>query len=616
MIAKMAKVYIAASRADRERLLDALRNLGVVHLIPVDPDAAVADERTVHNLDTVGRAIQVLLAVEAEGTAPEIAPRQAAAEVLDIYRRSVERTGRLNSLHRQLEQIEIWGQTRLESLESLRQAGVDPKFYRVANDDVAAVRAEFVQPIAQLHDKRTLIAIIQRSDGEVELPESAEEIEPPTRDAPALKAEAAEIDEQLQADTKELKTLVNLLPALQAEHAKLEAAAEYTVAKRGGLKQEKIFAVQGWAPADGVESLPADLARLDMPAAVQTIEPDENEEPPTLVRYPRCVKPIKALFDILGTTPGYREYDLSPFFMVALPIFSAMLIGDGGYGLIFLIVGLLGYRKLSRSVARYAANMLLIFAVVSLGWGAISGNFFGVSPMEMISAGGFWAVLGGVLQPLAVLWREDPSAGRAIMIKICFIFATIHLVLAHLRAALGKAPDLRALAELGWCCFLVGMLGIVWAMFFKDSPLLPLRLIFTLLSVGAGLFVLFSYPSRNPAKMLSLGIVTNLLPMIGTFSDTISYIRLMAVGLASYYIASAFNGLAMDVASGGTILIAPAILILLFAHALNICLCLIAIFAHGVRLNMLEFSNNAGVQWAGYPYAPFAVRQPVSKGES
>jgi len=34
---------------------------------------------------------------------------------------------------------------------------------------------------------------------------------------------------------------------------------------------------------------------------------------------------------------------------------------------------------------------------------------------------------------------------------------------------------------------------------------------------------------------------------------------------------------------------------------------MIAILAHGVRLNMLEFSNNVGVQWAGYPYQPFAL---------
>ena len=129
------------------------------------------------------------------------------------------------------------------------------------------------------------------------------------------------------------------------------------------------------------------------------------------------------------------------------------------------------------------------------------------------------------------------------------------------------------------------------------------------------MLICFSFPNRNPAKAIGLGLASNMLPMISAFSDTMSYIRLMAVGLASYYIAFAFNNLAMDVGSGGIIMWLPAGLILVFAHMLNIILGLIAIFAHGVRLNMLEFSSNAGVQWAGYPYAPFARTQTVDVGE-
>ena len=130
-----------------------------------------------------------------------------------------------------------------------------------------------------------------------------------------------------------------------------------------------------------------------------------------------------------------------------------------------------------------------------------------------------------------------------------------------------------------------------------------------LLLGGAVLFVLFSHPSKNPLKMVGLGIADNILGVIGAFSDTMSYIRLMAVGLASYYIASAFNNLGMDIAAGSMILWIPAAVIIILAHALNIALGIIAVFAHGVRLNMLEFSSNAGVQWAGYPYAPFAIER-------
>jgi V/A-type H+-transporting ATPase subunit I len=93
------------------------------------------------------------------------------------------------------------------------------------------------------------------------------------------------------------------------------------------------------------------------------------------------------------------------------------------------------------------------------------------------------------------------------------------------------------------------------------------------------------------------------LPILGTFSDIMSYVRLMAVGLAGSVLASSFNDLAVG---AGPILMVP---ILIFGHGLNIGLCLIALFAHGVRLNVLEFSNNFGLEWSGYPYQPFGRKQ-------
>jgi V/A-type H+-transporting ATPase subunit I len=58
-----------------------------------------------------------------------------------------------------------------------------------------------------------------------------------------------------------------------------------------------------------------------------------------------------------------------------------------------------------------------------------------------------------------------------------------------------------------------------------------------------------------------------------------------------------------------------AIPVLIFGHGLNIGLATVAIFAHGVRLNMLEFSNNAGVQWAGYAYRPFSANTITTTGK-
>ena len=128
-----------------------------------------------------------------------------------------------------------------------------------------------------------------------------------------------------------------------------------------------------------------------------------------------------------------------------------------------------------------------------------------------------------------------------------------------------------------------------------------------LLGGGFLLAVVFDRPDLPIAKRLGIGFAGSLLPLLSAFSDTMSYIRLMAVGLASYHIAAAFNRLGAMVADTITWYAVLPILVVAFGHVLNIGLALIAIFAHGVRLNMLEFSNNAGVQWAGYAYTPYTA---------
>jgi V/A-type H+/Na+-transporting ATPase subunit I len=115
--------------------------------------------------------------------------------------------------------------------------------------------------------------------------------------------------------------------------------------------------------------------------------------------------------------------------------------------------------------------------------------------------------------------------------------------------------------------------------------------------------IIFKQPGTNLLKMIAVGLADFPLSMLSAFSDVISYVRLMAVGLASGVLAASFNDLALS--SGSWLLAIP---IMIMGHALNIGLALIALFAHGVRLNMLEFSNNLGMQWTGYSYKTFLKR--------
>ena len=600
MITPMRKVFVVARAADRDPLLAALRDLGAVHLAPVDPARAVADAETVARIDRVSRAIQILAEVEARGSAPDLSPAEAAEEVLRIQRESVERAGRLSALHLQLEQLALWGEMRLEDFQALQQAGVRVAFYAVPRKAVDQVQADCVHVLGPWPGRRALVAVAGRG-AEIHVPEGSEPVALPPRDRPSIRAEASEIDAALARDGQRLAELAHLVPAMQKALPALRERAAWTLAARGALDDPHLAAIQGWAPADRVDAIARGLASAGLDAAVQSLEPSAEDDPPTLIQYPAWVRPIEGLFKILNIQPGYREMDVSAGFMIALPIFCAMLIGDGGYGLLFLILPALLYRRMAAAMGPQVAQLLMVIGLVTIVWGVMTMSFFGFGPADLRKGQGVWESLGNLLGSLQLLAIDPKSRdSRNMLMQICFIMGAIHLSIAHLWRARFQWPDLRFLNNVGWAVLLWGTFGVVryfvlrgpvWYDWSTPTPYF--------LTAGGALVVLFAEPSWNLPKAVALGLAGSVLPAIATLSDTLSYIRLMAVGLAGGVLAASFNQMALNAGILG-------IPILLFGHGLNLGLCVIALFAHGVRLNVLEFSSNAGMEWSGYAYEPFS----------
>jgi V/A-type H+-transporting ATPase subunit I len=588
MIARMLKAYVVARSQDRDRLLEALRGLGVVHLMPVDPARAVADTETVTARDRLQRAIQILEGTRPAGEPSALPASDAAQEALRIHRDSAELGHRLSALHRQVEQLAFWGDVRLEQFEALRQAGVEPKFFAVRTKEVPRIRAELVHVLGPWPGRRSLVAVIDRT-GQAELPEVAEPLFLPQADRPALRAEAAKIDATLRQDAETMAGLAHLVPALRRERAKLRREAQWTIATRSALADEHLYALQGWVPQDRAAALAAGLDAAGLDVAVQTCEPAPGEEPPTLIQYAWWTRPMKGLFEILGTVPGYAEFDVSTMFMIFLPIFSAILISDTGYGLAYLVLPIVFYRRMAARGLQALAHLVMVIGAFSVVWGFLTCSLFGVD----------YSALVGRARPFIAVNMQKQSMDALMLISITL--GAIHLSLAHLWKAKARFPGLAFLSEAGWALWLWGMYGVVLYFLLKAPfdfhtfPYYPYLLI-----VGGALAILFAAPDRNPLKMLGLGLANFPLSAIGTFGDTVSYVRLMAIGLAASALAVAFN----DMAKG--LPLPAAIPVLAAGHAINVALSIIALFAHGVRLNMLEFSNNLGMQWSGYSYEPFS----------
>lgn len=609
MIVPMSKVYIVTQTREQDKLLDAMGTVGVVHVAPIDPAKAVAHDDTLDAIAEVDMAIRILEGIEPKGKGPDVSPLDAAREAIALHKAVLDEREQLASLHRQADQLAMWGNVELTTLNALRETGLDIRFYTVQEQDVPTLEAECLE-VLTLSSQGVLIAVIDRA-GKFVAPEGAQSVAWPAKDLPTVKSEAQSLDTSIKENDQLLAELAVRLQDLKNYRQSLDTEALLCITQRSGLHVSSLFALQGWVPSTKAGSLSHELKALDIQAAVDVVEPEEEEEPPTLIQYPKWAMPIKALFDMLGTLPGYKEMDLSPFFMVGLPLFAAMLIGDAGYGLILAGAGLLFYKKLVKAAGRPSADLLIIFGVVTMIWGILSANYFGITPQSLKDAG--FESGGDVMASIGLLWRWDGEAARNLVMKISLLLGCVHLVIAHLRRVVELWPNVRAFAEVGWIIILSDMMALIWFLMFIGADKVP-PIVGLILLIGLGCVTWCSEPHSNPVKRILTGFASSILPLLGTFSDIMSYIRLFAVGLASYYIADAFNGLGAQVAQSATWLGGAPIVI--FGHALNLGLAAIAIFAHGVRLNMLEFSNNVGVKWAGYAYQPFTRNDRTSNGES
>ena len=169
-----------------------------------------------------------------------------------------------------------------------------------------------------------------------------------------------------------------------------------------------------------------------------------------------------------------------------------------------------------------------------------------------------------------------------------------------------SAKNLSWIADLGWLIAVCAM--YLLALYLIIGENIPMKPVFGLIGVAFVLVVIFGEmgPDRTFGQGLKAGLgsaFTQFLNTISCFGNVMSYIRLFAVGLASLAIAQSFNGMAEGLLSGFALPF--GILVLIIGHAVNLVMGFLSIVVHGVRLNIMEFSGQVGVEWSGYKYEPF-----------
>ncbi|MFH1753905.1 MAG: hypothetical protein ABH875_06955, partial [Candidatus Omnitrophota bacterium] len=350
MIVSMKKVTLVAPQGHKDEFLTELRRLGVVHIRHVSPPSAESIGPTEEKISKTNKAIAMLEGCNIPQAAGKVIwERSQIQEKADeIVAMAFEREDLVKSniyLENRLEQFKPWGSFDPKALKALADKDISVRLYRATKGALKKINQEGrgIQIINE--DKRYVyLAQITRKNEEA-LP--LEEVHFPEESFEELygrhesaKNRIDQIENHFRASARACGLLWEHLRSLEKKKAFLNAA--------NGMGDEKGFSyLQGYCPVDKIKNI-ASLAKAnDLGYLIE--DPTDPQETPTLIRNPRWIEIINPVFKFMNVIPGYKEQDISIWFLAFFSLFFAMLIGDAGYGLLFLAVTLFAQRKFKKA---------------------------------------------------------------------------------------------------------------------------------------------------------------------------------------------------------------------------------------------------------------------------
>ncbi len=394
------------------------------------------------------------------------------------------------------------------------------------------------------------------------------------------------------------------------------------------------FVIDGWVPSDQFNRLKSEVegaagGKVD----VQLIDDKESEEyvehgedVPSKIENPGLVKPYE-LITRLFAIPEYKEFDPSLLIFVFFPIMFGMILGDIGYGLMTLVVLILLKKKFRTDGWQQLINIVMIASV----WAIIFGIFFG----EIFGPLGLWGRIFGHLPEMQIelLKEEGLYFGEGVYGSLgrlgpLGVFPMDRLATNAVLMLIGVSIFIGVLH-----CTVGSILGIKTELnygekkhaYFERLPVLLFQLFFAVFLLGlimgqmimvgvAGIVlvaavVMMVMGPEGPMGMAHVPFYV---------SNLISYLRLLAIGLASVGLAFAANQLAfyviMPMLSGGAtnsadftiIAIIVGYIVLLAVHFINMLLGILSPFMHPLRLHYVEmFTKFYSAHGGGVEYSPF-----------
>ncbi len=442
-----------------------------------------------------------------------------------------------------------------------------------------------------------------------------------------IKQEHHTVDERLKSYAKYNDFLHHgLIHKLNAYHLN-DAKAQVELPLEGQL-----FAIEGWVPVTK-EALLKDLIKHSNVHVEQVaILPDETI--PTYLENEGASRLGEDLVNIYDT-PSASDKDPSLWVLAFFSFFFAFIVGDAGYGLVFLCAALYARYKFSlKETGTRVLNLLTVLSASVFIWGILTTSFFGIqiaqdNPMRKLSLMQ-WMVekkVDYIIRHHDADWKEwvqkfpqltkesDPKVflketiekvhGKSenvlynrfadnILLEMALFIGVVHLILSMLRYIN------RNRSSIGWIIFIIGCYlyipyylqatSIIHFIFGVNSETAPQTGLY-MIYFGAGLATLIAVITHKISGLLEPMHIGQL------FADVMSYLRLYALGLSGAMLAAVTN----DMAAG--LNIALALPILIVGHGVNMLLSIMGGTIHGLRLNFLEWYHYS-FEGGGKPFDP------------
>ena len=356
------------------------------------------------------------------------------------------------------------------------------------------------------------------------------------------------------------------------------------------LTDQHIVCMQGWVPEGDVPRLTGLLEQFD--CAWDLADPTEEEYPDVPVQlkgnfFTRSMNCITEQYSL----PAYDGVDPNPVMAPFFIFFFGMMMADMAYG-ILMIVGSVLFLKKKRPADTSFMEMIFWCGISTFIFGALTGGFFGDFIPQLLK----------IINPASTF--EMPALFTplndtlSIMIG-ALVLGLIQIITGMTVSVVKKTKDGHfqdALwDEITWWVILAGLALMILKI--GNVGGVPVVLV-----IGG---VMLLYGSTHNAR--GFGKVTALISAIyngvtGFFSDTLSYVRLMALMLSGSVIATVFNTLG---ATFGNVIV--FVIVAMIGNILNLLLNLLGCYVHDMRLQFLEFFNRF-YKGGGIAYQPLSLQ--------